>query len=90
MTIAAGRFTAWAFPPNTAVSVCSVGMLTLSSLYTDKINGTAASNPVTSSENGSVNFFAVPGDYDLVWQANTIELRETITVPADPTEGWPG
>ena len=90
MTVAAGRFNALGlFPPGPAsqgqrVHVYAVGTTTPSSLYTDRINGTAAVNPVISDSDGSVNFFAVAGDYDLVWDEGDLLLRTTITVRPDP------
>jgi len=91
MTVAAGRFTGLnALPPNSSVSVFTHGTSTLASLYTDKINGTAAANPVEVDEYGNFSFFAVPGDVDLAMPYGSTVETITVTVPADPTEAWPG
>jgi hypothetical protein len=96
MSVNAGRFTGLnAAPPNSSVAVYTHGTKTLASLYTDKSSGTAAANPVPVDSFGNFSFFAVPGDVDLAlpvgpelgpWGIETI----TVTVPADPTEAWPG
>lgn len=91
MTVDAGRFTSLhSFPPGTSVLVANVGTSTAASVYTDKSTGTAAPNPVLADESGTVQFFAVPGDADLVYTVGDLDNRYTITVPADPTETWPG
>ncbi len=91
MTVNAGRFTGLnAAPPNSTVSVYTHGTTTLASLYTDKSTGTAASNPVAVDEYGNFSFFAVPGDVDLAVPYGSTTETLTITVPADPTESWPG
>jgi hypothetical protein len=91
MTIVAGRFTALAaFPPLAVVSVYTVGTTTLAALYADKITGTAAPNPVTADLFGDLSFFATPGDLTLFTQTGDAGRSVTVTVPADPTEAWPG
>jgi hypothetical protein len=90
-TVATGRFTSMdAFVGGELVSVFDTGTTTLASLYTDKITGTLASNPVTTDEFGTLQFFAVPGDYDLVFPAGDLSRTITITVQPDPTNAWPG
>jgi hypothetical protein len=88
----AGRFTSLnAVAPNSSVSVYTHGTTTLASLYTDKSSGTAAPNPVTADPFGNFSFFAVPGDVDLLLShAPGGDSLITVTVPADPTEAWPG
>jgi hypothetical protein len=91
MTVAAGRFTALkACPAGSSVSVFTVGTTTLSTLYADKISGTTAANPVIADNYGNINFFAVPGDYTLAWAVGDAEVTVAVTVPADPTQAWPG
>jgi hypothetical protein len=91
VTVAAGRFAALkACPAGSPVSVFNVGTTTLSTLYADKISGTTAANPVIADNYGNINFFAVPGDYSLAWTQDDAEVSITVTVPADPTEAWPG
>lgn len=66
------------------ISVYTVGTTTLSTLYTDHIAGTAAANPVITDQMGNYSFFAAPGDYDIVFQVGTVDIRHTITVRDDP------
>jgi hypothetical protein len=87
----AGRFTALrAVPPDSSISVYTHGTTTLASLYTDKSTGTAAPNPVTADPFGNFSFFAVPGDVDVELSNGYGLTTITVTVPADPTEAWPG
>ncbi len=91
MTVAAGRFSALAaFPPSSSVLVCSPGTKTPAALYADKISGTTISNPVTTDTLGNLSFFAVAGDYDLVFAYGDVTRVVTVTVPPDPTQAWPG
>lgn len=91
MTVAAGRFAALgAFPPLAVVSVFTVGTTTLAALYADKITGTSAPNPVSADQFGDLIFFAAPGDVTLFTQTGDAGRSITVTVPADPTEAWPG
>lgn len=91
MSTAAGRFTAVrAFPPGASVTVLQHGSTTKASLYTNSTTGTAAPNPVTADDQGSLTFFAAPGTVDLVIDVQGV--AETITVPVvtASTNAWPG
>jgi hypothetical protein len=91
VTVAAGRFSALAaFPPEISVSVCTTGTSTLASLYTDHTNGTAAPNPVTTDEDGNLQFFAMAGDVDLKYPVGSATRKITVTVRPDPRDAWPG
>jgi hypothetical protein len=91
MTVAAGRFVALgAVTPGVPVSVFNIGTTTLAALYADKISGTTVANPVIADIAGNINFFAVPADYQLVYQLNDSEVSVPISVRFDPSESWTG
>lgn len=95
MTVQAGRYEAMlllATQPNEPiadqeVNVYAVGTTTHASVYTDHIAGTAAANPVLTDPLGNLEFFAVPGDYDVEFVWGNVTIRHTVTVRNDPANG---
>jgi hypothetical protein len=85
VTVQAGRFRGWTHLPETPVNVYAVGTTTPASIYTDKISGTAAANPVQTDAAGSYTFFAAAGDLDIVFQVGDLTIRQTISVWLDPS-----
>ncbi len=85
MTVQAGRFRGYAGLPEIPVNVYAVGTTTPANIYTDKANGVAAANPVTTDAAGSFTFFAAAGDYDVVYQVAGLTIRQTVTVWLDPS-----
>jgi hypothetical protein len=91
MTIAAGRFVALnTFTPGIAVSVFNVGTKVLATLYADRSTGTTVSNPTVADLGGTLNIFAVAGDYDLSVPTGDEVTTTTISVRPDPLNAWTG
>lgn len=67
---------------NCVVTVYLRGTTTLATLYTDRTKTTTVANPTAASSIGNLNFFANPGEYDLLINGATIP----ISVFVDPQE----
>jgi hypothetical protein len=85
MTVQAGRFRGYTGLPGVPVNVYAVGTTTPASIYTDKVNGTPAANPVLTDDGGSYAFFAGAGDLDVVFQSGDLTIRQAVTVWLDPS-----